>query len=235
MWIKDSPHRQGTWTPNAKMKGYIIVAGSCRPPGPFPRDKNQENRCFSDKYCTTITKAGVKLPREWLCYSPTLDCAYCEPCWLFADRNVPFYNEAWVKGVWDWQHLSHKIDLHAQSQIHIGAIYNRWKKNGRIDEILEWDARNATNYWRQILERIVNATITLATCNLSWRNKWSPLELPKQFLKNYLMVGFSEILKSCYSNRNNTNNSYASPVWCPTKDKGCTVFFYSNGHHTGPI
>ncbi|KAK1889462.1 Zinc finger MYM-type protein 5 [Dissostichus eleginoides] len=37
-------------------------------------------------YYTTTTRAGIKLPRTWLCYSPTLDCAYCEPCWLFADR-----------------------------------------------------------------------------------------------------------------------------------------------------
>ncbi|CAK6977314.1 hypothetical protein F7725_021412 [Scomber scombrus] len=34
---------------------------------------------------------------------------------------------------------------------------------------MERDARNAANYSRQVLERIINVTITLATCNLSFR------------------------------------------------------------------
>ena len=34
---------------------------------------------------------------------------------------------------------------------------------------MERDARNAANYWRQVLERIINVTVTLATCNLSFR------------------------------------------------------------------
>ena len=33
---------------------------------------------------------------------------------------------------------------------------------------MERDARNAADYWRQVLERIINVTITLATCNLSF-------------------------------------------------------------------
>ncbi|CAK6980756.1 hypothetical protein F7725_013470, partial [Scomber scombrus] len=120
-----------TLPPDAETKSYLIATGSCRPTGPFPRDKMQGNRCFSDKYYTTTTKAGIKLPRPWLCYSPTLDCAYCEPCWLFSDRSAPFYSDAWVKGVRDWQHLSARIDSHA------------------FDANMERDTRNATNYWRQ--------------------------------------------------------------------------------------
>lgn len=74
-----------TLPPDIKAQSYIIVTGSCRPTRPFPRDKSQQNRCFSNTYYTTTTKAGIKLLRTWLCYLPTLDCAYCEKCWLFAD------------------------------------------------------------------------------------------------------------------------------------------------------
>ena len=80
-----------TLPPDAKTKSYIIATGSCRLTGPFPRDKKQGNGCFSEKYYTTTTKAGIKLPQPWQCFFPTLDCAYCEPCWLFADRRAPFY------------------------------------------------------------------------------------------------------------------------------------------------
>ena len=167
----DRGHYDMNKPPDADTKSYIIATGSCRPTGPFPRDRKQGDRCFSEKYYTTTTKAGIKLQRSWLCYSPTLDCAYCEPCWLFADRGAPFFNDAWIKGVRDWGHLTGKIDSHAQSQIHTGAcaIYEQWKRNGRIDANMEREARNAANYWRQVLERIVNVTITLATCNLPFR------------------------------------------------------------------
>ncbi len=71
----------------------------------------------------------------------------------------------------DWEHLSARIDSHAESQIHTGAcvMYEQWRRNGRIDANMERDARNAANYCRQILERIINVTITLATCNMSLR------------------------------------------------------------------
>ena len=71
---------------DATVKRFIITTGSCKPSGPFRR--NQENRCFSEGFYNTKTKAGIKLPRSWLCYSPKLDCAYCEPCWLFGDRSL---------------------------------------------------------------------------------------------------------------------------------------------------
>ncbi|CAK6978116.1 hypothetical protein F7725_021412, partial [Scomber scombrus] len=48
-----------TLPPDAKKKSYLIATGSCRPTGPFPRDKRQGNRCFSDTYYTTTTKTRL--------------------------------------------------------------------------------------------------------------------------------------------------------------------------------
>jgi len=171
---------------DAAVKRYIITTGSCKPSGPFPR--NQHNRCFSEGFYHTSTKAGIKLPRSWLCYSPKLDCAYCEPCWLFGDRSSPFYNNAWVKGIRDWGHLSEKIELHESSQLHVGAcmVYEQWKLHGTIDAQLERDVRNAALFWRQVLERIVNVTLTLATCNLSFRGHRDILGQPNS--GNFLAI-----------------------------------------------
>ena len=154
---------------DANIKRYILKMGPCKPKGPFPKDK--DNRCFSESYYTSTTKVGMKFPRSWMCYSPKLDCCYCEPCWLFANRNAPFYNNAWVNGIKDWKHLSTKIERHESTQIHLGAcvVYEQWKTNGTIDADMERNVRNAAQFWRQVVERIVNVTLTLASSNLASR------------------------------------------------------------------
>lgn len=148
------PTDRGHYATNvdAKVKRHVIALGSCKPTGPFPRV--DERRYFSESYYTTTTKAGIKLPRTWLCYSAKLDCTYCEPCWLFGDQSAPFFSDAWVNGVRDWRHLTPKIACHETSQIHMGAclVYEQWK----------------LHFWRQVLERIVNVTLTLASCNLAF-------------------------------------------------------------------
>lgn len=94
-----------------------------------------------------------------------------------------------------------RIDSHAESQIHTEhVIYEqwkrKWKRNGRIDANMERDARNAANYWRQV--HIINVTITLATCNLSFRghreiigqsNSWNFLSIIQ------LLARFDPVLK----------------------------------------
>ena len=85
----DFPTGRGNFPQNiadANVKRYILQTGPCKFKGPFPLTGN---RRFSTYYFTSITKAGFKLPRSWLCYSPKLDCAYCELCWLFAVVKAP--------------------------------------------------------------------------------------------------------------------------------------------------
>jgi len=65
------------------LKRSILKFGSCRPSIEFPRT---ENRCFSLHYYYMLTKGGLKIPRDWLCYSVLLDVAYCETCWALAIR-----------------------------------------------------------------------------------------------------------------------------------------------------
>ena len=63
---------------SSNMLKSIIVYGSCRPRIDFPKDEN--NRSFSEHYYSYRNKLGMILPRAWLCYSPTMNSVYCEPC-----------------------------------------------------------------------------------------------------------------------------------------------------------
>lgn len=154
-----------------KTKRFIISQGSCKPKGIFPRDEKQGGRCFSETYYTMKTKAGISIPRVWLCYSPKLDSVYCEPCWLFADRNSNAYNAAWVTGVRDWRHLTDKISTHEKSQQHLNAciVFQHWRTHGTVDEENEREILKAKNFWRQVLDRLINITLTMSMCNLPFR------------------------------------------------------------------
>ena len=112
--------------------------GTCRPKGPFPKDKSQENRSFSGVHCNMVSKAGLSVEVSWLAYSPILDSAYCELCWFFADRTNPHYNRAWStdvrKTVADlaqtdeafWSEILKRLISKETAQLAIGAIKN-WR------------------------------------------------------------------------------------------------------------
>ena len=107
---KENPSDMGLFNADIdnKLKKMLIDFGTCRPNGSFPKDEAQKNRSFSDSYYHTISKAGLSIEVSWLAYSPRLDCAYCEPCWLFADRSDPHFHPAWSNGVRKWKELSQK-------------------------------------------------------------------------------------------------------------------------------
>ncbi|XP_075696700.1 zinc finger MYM-type protein 1-like [Rhinoderma darwinii] len=156
---------------DSQTKRFIISQGSCRPLITFPRDQKQGGRCFSHTFYTKRTQAGVLLQRSWLCYSPKLDCAYCEPCWLFADRTCGAYNSAWVNGMRNWSHLTQAVHYHESSMQHIHAcmLMQQWRSHGTVDEENEREIRKQKNFWRQVLGRVINVTLTLAMCNLPFR------------------------------------------------------------------
>lgn len=115
------------------VKRTVLDLGSCKPDGPFPRDKN--GRGFSKEYYCKRSKLGCKVPRKWLCYSPKMDCVYCEQCWLFSDRRCPSHQLSWTLGINDWQGLSGKIKKHESSRAHLAAcvVFDTWKNDGTVD------------------------------------------------------------------------------------------------------
>ncbi|KAK5614993.1 hypothetical protein CRENBAI_007459 [Crenichthys baileyi] len=65
------------------------------------------------------------------------------------------------------------------------TVYEQWKLNSTIDAEMERNVRNAALFWRQVLERIVNVTLTLASCNLAFRGHREVLDKAKN-CKNHL-------------------------------------------------
>ncbi|KAF0749096.1 zinc finger MYM-type protein 5-like [Aphis craccivora] len=55
------------------------------------------------------TKAGVKVPIMWLCYSLVLNKVYCESFWLFVDRKNHKLKLNWINSKNDWQHFTQKL------------------------------------------------------------------------------------------------------------------------------
>ncbi|XP_053156183.1 zinc finger MYM-type protein 1-like [Hemicordylus capensis] len=147
-------------------KSFIISNGPCQPPGPFPRH-SQTNRRFSKVFYSGLSKSGLKLQRKWLCYSPTSDKAYCQPCWLFSqDREG-----AWVKGVCDWYNLGRKIELHEGGVGHqeCSTVLDHWQLKKTVSAEAEAAIMKEANFWRQVLDRIISVTLTLAMSNLAFR------------------------------------------------------------------
>ncbi|GFV05965.1 transposable element Tcb2 transposase [Trichonephila clavipes] len=96
----DFAHYVGTPI-DAYLREQILKLGPYQPEGNFQKDAKE--RSFSSSYYSFISKARQKIERKWLCYSTRLHVAYCQVCWLFADRTNMYFKEAWCKGVNDWQ------------------------------------------------------------------------------------------------------------------------------------
>ncbi|XP_060859470.1 zinc finger MYM-type protein 1-like [Metopolophium dirhodum] len=151
------------------LKKSILLFGQCKPSIKFPR--NHVNRCFSTGYYYITTKTGIKIPRQWLCYSLILDKAYCEFCWLFAIRQYEHFKYEWISGVDDWQHLSQQISKHENSIQHINAteIRRYWEKNKTLDTDLEKQISEEAEYWRNVLRRVIHVILTLTSGNTALR------------------------------------------------------------------
>jgi hypothetical protein len=117
------------------------------------------------------TKAGIKVPRMWLCYSLVLNKVYCESCWLFADRKNHKLKLNWINGINDWQQLTQKIIKHENCTQHVEAIQLRiiWLKNGTIDKNLEKHISEEAKFWREVLKRLIKIILCLTAGNTALR------------------------------------------------------------------
>lgn len=146
-------------------KKAIVSLPSQRPKGPFPKDPQQNNRSFSESYYSSSSKYGP-VNRPWLCYSPILDAAYCDSCWLFSKVL-----SKWRTGVRDWKHLSARIEDHGKTKSHIEAcaIHDLWRKNRVIDQKMEEEVRFQASFWKMVLQRLFKITLLLAKSSLPFR------------------------------------------------------------------
>ncbi|KAM7321494.1 zinc finger MYM-type protein 5 isoform X2 [Alexandromys fortis] len=92
----------------------------------FPKDNT--GRKFSETYYTRILPSGEKASRSWLLYSASKDAVFCLYCRLFGEGKNQLRNE---NGCRDWQHLSHILSKHEESEMHINnsVKYSKLKSN----------------------------------------------------------------------------------------------------------
>ena len=83
------------------------------------------------------------------------------------------YTESLISGYDDWRHLSRVIKIHQESKARIKAcrVQETWRANRLIDDALDSVAKTEETYWRQVLDRIVNVTLTLAQGNMPFRGQ----------------------------------------------------------------
>lgn len=89
----------------------------------------------------------------------------------FGDRKSVCQNLSWTVGINDWQGLSQKIKEHELTTSHLFAcgIYNTWKRNLTVVAQMSSAYAQEVSYWTEVLTRIVNVTLTLASCNTAFR------------------------------------------------------------------
>lgn len=206
--ITDKGNYTGKLT--SDQKRIIIDNKPSRPLGPFIRD--DKGRSFSTFFYTKINKSGIKTERLWLCFSPILNQCYCQPCWLFSTEEDRFAN-----GFNDWIHLHQAITRHEQKQSHNEscAVYDRWRRNDTIDHELESQILQEVSVWRQILERVIEVTLTLASSNMPFRGHDESLDSsnPGVFLSIInLLSKYDLVLKNLLENKKKKSVTYLSPT-----------------------
>ena len=74
-------------------------------------------------------------------------------------------------GLKDWRYLSQQIQGYESSARHAegGVIYKQSRNSKTIVEALHESLLEKTNYWQNILEKLLKVTLMLAMCNLPFR------------------------------------------------------------------
>ncbi|XP_023554921.1 zinc finger MYM-type protein 5 isoform X2 [Octodon degus] len=130
----------GTWPRVLNIKQRVSLVENDPPQVrnvDFPKDNT--GRKFSETYYTRILPSGEKTTRSWLLYSTSKDSVFCLYCKLFGEGKNQLKNE---NGCRDWQHLSHILSKHEESEMHLNnsVKYSKLKsdlKKNKTDEAAE--------------------------------------------------------------------------------------------------
>lgn len=191
-------------------KKFLVDNEPCRPLGPYT--KNSKGRSFSSFFYTNVNKSGIKTERLWLCYSKILNKCYCLPCWLFGQAD-----DVLARGSDDWSHLQQTISRHEQKGGHNEscAIFDRWKLNMTIDVELDLEIRREISWWRQVLMRVVDVTLTLASSNMPFRGHDESINSnnPGIFLSIITLLSkYDPVLQNLLENKKKNSVTYLSPT-----------------------
>ncbi|XP_031329299.1 zinc finger MYM-type protein 1-like [Photinus pyralis] len=118
---------------------------------------------------------GEKVPREWLCYSPSKKSVYCFCCRLFPGLSSLETAFASKSGFSDWKKLSPRVPNHELNPAHQQSLV-LWKQlelrhrtGTTIDRIAEEEIQKEKEKWRNILTRVLDIIRFLSKQNLAFR------------------------------------------------------------------
>ena len=106
----------------------------------------------------------MSIERLWLCFSPQTNRPYCQSCWLFGDKSAQ--QKQWTDGVpGNPRNYGLKIKSHEKTAAHRIACngWVQWKAGQLIDREHQITVQKEVTFWRQVLMRVINIILTLAT------------------------------------------------------------------------
>ncbi|XP_025412709.1 zinc finger MYM-type protein 5-like [Sipha flava] len=111
--------------------------------------------------------------REWLLYSLSANALFCFQCLLFSNKKSNLGNLKF--GLKNWGKCEEKVKCHEEGQQHGESIriwFSRTQKTATsIDKMLHEEMKSKSDYWTNVLHRVI-ATITfLAERGLPFRGK----------------------------------------------------------------
>ena len=132
-------------------------------------DGDQQARYCSKTFFTIVHKlTSTEFNRSWLCYSPSTGNVYCFDCKLFSTQKNAFCGDGFI----DWKNGSAAICAHEKSSAHIAAVQSTKNLSvaaARIDENIVKQINTACQYFRSVLERVVEVIKFLAEHSLELR------------------------------------------------------------------
>ncbi|KAL4126127.1 hypothetical protein QTP88_010356 [Uroleucon formosanum] len=155
---------------DSNLKKQIIAYGPCKPTNKYLLKNvslKNSGRSFSIDYYHLTSMTGMKIPRQWLCFSVIMSKVYCETCWLFANRLNANFKYNWIHGTCDWQNLSTKIIKHEKSHQLLEAVQIRllWVKNETIEKNVEKQISIEAQIWKDVLTRLIKNIFSLTAGN----------------------------------------------------------------------
>jgi hypothetical protein len=132
-------------------------------------DGDRQARYCSKTFFTIVHElTSTEFNRSWLCYSPSTGKVYCFHCKLFSTQKNAFCGD----GFNDWKNGSATICAHEKSTAHIAAVQSTRNLSvaaARIDENIVKQFNAECQYFRSVLERVVEVIKFLAERGLALR------------------------------------------------------------------
>ncbi|XP_065675783.1 uncharacterized protein LOC136091990 [Hydra vulgaris] len=128
---------------------------------------NRIRYCSSALFTRIRPLTNEKSNRTWRCYSPINGKIYCFICKLLSSTQTDLCH-----GINDWINAKLAFVMHKKSPCHLAASLTYIEHSrlaGRVVIIHEEGVESQTNFWRSVLERVVDVIKFFAARGLPFR------------------------------------------------------------------